>query len=118
MDMPTFADRIATRFGTDEPGGDTRSAVLPRQSRGGPDRLCCCAGGQGDTSDATVVRAAKALGFSGLEDLWRTLADERRSPLSSCRTVENTLGEVGDDLFAAFAMTLDIHLRSLEALRH
>jgi DNA-binding MurR/RpiR family transcriptional regulator len=70
-----------------------------------------------DTSDATVVRTAKALGFSGLEDLRRTLADELRSSLSPAERLTKTLGEVGDDLSAAFAVTLDIHLQSLEALR-
>ncbi len=70
-----------------------------------------------ETSDATVVRAAKALGFSGLDDLRRSLAGELRSSLSPAERLTRTLGEVGDSLSAAFELTLDIHLRSLESLR-
>ncbi len=69
------------------------------------------------TSDATVVRATKALGFSGLEDLRRTLADELRGSLSPAERLTRTLGEIGSSLSAAFEMTLAIHLRSLESLR-
>jgi DNA-binding MurR/RpiR family transcriptional regulator len=70
-----------------------------------------------ETSDATVVRATRALGFSGLDDLRRTLADELRASLSPAERLTRTLGEVGDDLAAAFEVTLDIHLRALESLR-
>ena len=69
------------------------------------------------TSDATVVRAAKALGFSGLDDLRRRLADELRNSLTPAERLQRTLGEVGNSLSAAFEVTLDIHLRSLESLR-
>ena len=69
------------------------------------------------TIDATVVRATKSLGFSGLEELRRTLAGELRNSSSPAERLTRTLGEVGDNLSAAFEMTLDIHLRSLESLR-
>lgn len=59
----------------------------------------------------------KALGFSGLDDLRRTLADELRSSLSPAERLTRTLGEVGASLSAAFDMTLEIHLQSLESLR-
>src|SRR6516164_6482546 len=69
------------------------------------------------TSDATVVRATKALGFTGLEELRRTLAIELRNSSSPVERLTRTLEEVGTNLFAAFEMTLDIHLRSLDSLR-
>lgn len=72
---------------------------------------------QAGTSDATVVRTAKALGFSGMEDLRRTLARELRENLSPASRVAHTLSEVGDDLASALDMTLDIHQKSLEGLR-
>jgi len=72
---------------------------------------------QAGTSDATVVRTAKALGFSGMEDLRRTLARELRENLSPAGRVAHTLSEVGDDLEAAFDVTLGIHQMSLEGLR-
>ena len=62
------------------------------------------------------MRATRALGFSGLDDLRRTLADELRASLSPAERLTRTLGEV-DNLSAAFEVTLDIHLRSLEGLR-
>ena len=69
------------------------------------------------TSDATVIRTAKALGFSGLDELRRTLAAELRDNLSPATRLTRTLSEVGDDLEAAFRVTLDIHQRALESLR-
>jgi DNA-binding MurR/RpiR family transcriptional regulator len=69
------------------------------------------------TSDATVVRAAKALGFAGLDDLRRALADEIRTSLSPAERLTRTLSEVGGDLSVAFETTLDIHLRSIEGIR-
>lgn len=70
-----------------------------------------------ETSDATVVRTARTLGYSGLEELRRTLADELRNTISPAERLTRTLGEVGGSLAAAFDLTLDIHLRSLESLR-
>lgn len=70
-----------------------------------------------ETSDATVVRATKALGFSGLDDLRRTLVDELRQSLSPGDRLTRTLGQVGASVSAAFEMTLRIHLESLETLR-
>lgn len=69
------------------------------------------------TSDATVVRATKALGFSGLDDLRRTLVTELRGALSPADRLTRTLGEIGDDLYSAFQTTLTIQLQSLEELR-
>jgi DNA-binding MurR/RpiR family transcriptional regulator len=70
-----------------------------------------------ETSDATVVRTARTLGYSGLEELRRMLADELRNTISPAERLTRTLGEVGGSLAAAFDLTLDIHLRSLESLR-
>lgn len=69
------------------------------------------------TSDATVIRTARALGFAGMEELRRTLAEELRENLSPASRLARTLGEVGDDLAAAFDATLDIHQKALEDLR-
>ena len=69
------------------------------------------------TSDATVIRTAKALGFSGMEELRRTLAAELRENLSPAARLASTLGEVGDDLQTAFNVTLNIHQKAIEDLR-
>ncbi len=69
------------------------------------------------TSDATVVRATKALGYSGMDELRRALVDELRTSLSPAARLARTLGETGDDLASALQGTLETHLNSLEALR-
>jgi DNA-binding MurR/RpiR family transcriptional regulator len=68
------------------------------------------------TSDATVLRTAKSLGFASLEELRRSLASELRRSLSPADRLAKTLEEVGDDLQAAFAVALDIHAKALENL--
>ncbi len=72
---------------------------------------------QTGTSDATVVRTVKALGFAGMEELRRTLARELRENLSPASRMVRTLSEVGDNLETALDVTLDIHQKSLEDLR-
>lgn len=69
------------------------------------------------TSDATVIRTAKALGFAGMDELRRSLAEELRGNLSPASRLARTLGQVGDDLAAALDVTLDIHQKALEDLR-
>jgi DNA-binding MurR/RpiR family transcriptional regulator len=115
--VPTFEERVAERFAQMSPAEQrvvrffqgNREEVLIASAAA----LAAKAG----TSDATVVRATKALGFSGLEDLRRTLADELRSSLSPADRLMRTLGEVGSGPAAAFEMTLNIHMHSLEGLR-
>lgn len=72
---------------------------------------------QAGSSDATVVRTAKALGFSGLEDMRRTLAREIRDGISPASRMARTIREVGNDLDSALQVTLDINQNSLEELR-
>jgi len=72
---------------------------------------------QAGASDATVVRTAKALGFSGLEDLRRTLAQEIRDTASPARRMARTINEVGSDLDLALSVTLDINTNALKAVR-
>lgn len=72
---------------------------------------------QTGTSDATVIRTAKALGFAGMTGLRRALALELRQGLSPADRLARTLSETGDDLGRAFEVTLEIHRNSLERLR-
>jgi DNA-binding MurR/RpiR family transcriptional regulator len=69
------------------------------------------------TSDATVVRTAKRLGFDGLDALRRALADELRQDLSPAGRVARAVRDVGDP-DTAFASTLDLHAEAISALRH
>lgn len=114
---PSFEQRVAERFGRMSRAEqrvvrffqDNREEVLIASA--------AALAAKAETSDATVVRAAKALGFAGLEHLRRTLADELRHSLSPAERLTRTLGEVGDSLSAAFEVTLDLHSRALDSLR-
>jgi DNA-binding MurR/RpiR family transcriptional regulator len=67
------------------------------------------------TSDATVIRAVKALGYSGLDALRQDLAAELRRNLSPASRLARTLGEM--EPHSAFSATIDIHVNALEDLR-
>ena len=115
--MPSFEERVADRL----PGMSPAEQRVARYFQGNREEVLIASAAalaaKAETSGATVVRTARALGFSGLDDLRRTLADELRTSLSPAERLTRTLGEAGDDLAAAFEMTLDIHLHSLESLR-
>jgi DNA-binding MurR/RpiR family transcriptional regulator len=114
---PTFDARVAEHFGQMSPA-EQRVARYFQENR--EEVLIASAAAlaaKAETSDATVVRATRALGFSGLEELRRTLAGELRRSLSPAARLSRTLGDVGGNLFAAFERTMELHLRSLESLR-
>jgi DNA-binding MurR/RpiR family transcriptional regulator len=69
------------------------------------------------TSDATVVRTTKTLGFNGMEELRQTLAAELKQAVSISGRLSETLRKVGDDPTTAFNMALDIHANSIDKLR-
>jgi len=69
------------------------------------------------TSDATVLRTAKSLGFTGIEELRRTLAIELKGNISPAGRLARTLSEVDEDPLSALNVTLDIHQKSLDDLR-
>jgi DNA-binding MurR/RpiR family transcriptional regulator len=69
------------------------------------------------TSDATVIRASQALGYTGLDDLRRQLADELRMSLSPAARMARTLGAVQIKGASVLDVMIDIHVRALEAMR-
>jgi DNA-binding MurR/RpiR family transcriptional regulator len=69
-------------------------------------------------SDATVVRTARSLGFSGLSDLREAaLADLTNNAASPSGRLKRTLEEAGDDAVSALRHTLATHEESLGLLR-
>jgi DNA-binding MurR/RpiR family transcriptional regulator len=115
--VPSFDERVAERFERMSPA-EQRVVRFFQENR--EEVLIASAAtlaGKAETSDATIVRATKALGFSGLDELRRTLADELRTSLSPAERLTRTLSEVGNSLSAAFQTTIEIHLQSLESLR-
>ena len=68
------------------------------------------------TSDATVIRTAKALGFSGLDELRRLLVAELRASLSPAARLTRTLGSVQEGA-TPLSLTVKVHLQALERLQ-
>ncbi len=68
------------------------------------------------TSDATVVRAVKALGYAGMGALRQALASELRDDLSLPSRMVRTLGEVGEAPDGSFSLTIQRHQQALERL--
>jgi DNA-binding MurR/RpiR family transcriptional regulator len=113
----TFEDRVNTCLGQISPA-EQRVARYFQENR--EQVLIASASAlakQAGTSDATVVRTAKSLGFTGMDELRRTLATELRENLSPASRLARILDEVSDDPASALNMTLDIHQKSLEDLR-
>lgn len=113
----TLAQRLAARFGNlgraEERAArfflENREETLVASAQELAERI--------GISDATVIRTAKALGFAGMDELRRALADELRSSLSPAARMVRTLGEAGDKPESALQQTVDIHQHALEALR-
>lgn len=68
-------------------------------------------------SDATVVRTAQSLGFSGLSDLRQALLAEITGSPSPSKRLALTLGESGDSAAAALRHVVDIHESALAVLK-
>jgi len=69
------------------------------------------------TSDATIVRTSRRLGFAGLAELRACVASDLKANLSPADRLEKTLGEFSGDLQRAFERTLEVQLESLAAIR-
>ncbi len=72
---------------------------------------------QAGTSDATVIRTAKSLGFAGLDELRRVLASEMRENATPAARMARTINTAGDANETALTQTLDINQSALESLR-
>lgn len=117
MSFASFDDRVAFHLDKMSPA-EQRVARLMMVAR--EEVLVASAASlaeKAETSDATVVRTVKTLGFSGMEQLRRLLADELKQTLNIASRLTETLRDVGDDLQAAFNRTLDIHRDAIEGLR-
>ncbi len=69
------------------------------------------------TSDATVIRAVQALGYGGMADLRKRLAEELREVRTLAARMARTLDDVGRAPEGILERTLQQHLRALEQLR-
>lgn len=69
------------------------------------------------TSDATVVRAVQALGFSGLQDLRQQLAASYSQSSTPVDNLKRTLAETSENVEVALDGILEVYATGLEALR-
>jgi DNA-binding MurR/RpiR family transcriptional regulator len=109
----TYAERVAER-GDELAPAERRVAELLLEA--GPEATLLSAAtlaAQLGTSDATIVRTAKALGYSGLAELRRALAAYGDNPLLSERLRRTLEQSPGDDLFSS---AIHNHFTAVESL--
>ena len=108
-----FGDRVAARRPSLSPAerrvADHFLALGPRATVLSAAALAAEVG----TSDATVVRTAKALGYTGLAELRHALAEARDNPAPGER-LRRTLDHISAD--HVMSTTLDDHLAGLDEL--
>jgi DNA-binding MurR/RpiR family transcriptional regulator len=68
------------------------------------------------TSDATVIRTARRLGFSGLDPLRRALIGDMQRDLTLADRLDNSLDRVGSSSAAALNQTVQVLRASLDGL--
>ncbi len=68
------------------------------------------------TSDATVIRTVKALGFERIEALRRDIANDLRTGPSQASRLERTVSEIAASEAGTLAATLAIHRSALDEL--
>ena len=69
------------------------------------------------TSNATVVRVTRALGYNGMADFRQQLAAELNTNLSQAARLGRTLNEIGETPQSILESVLDIHQSALDSLR-
>jgi DNA-binding MurR/RpiR family transcriptional regulator len=113
----TFTDRLTARFAQISPAEQRVAAYFQDHREDALILSASAIASQVGTSDATVVRTAKALGYSGLEALRKALAQEIRETASAASRMARTISEVGRNPQSAFNTTLEITRAALEDLR-
>lgn len=114
---PIFDERVAIQLGQMS-GAMQRVALLFQDNRAEVlYQSAASLAARASTSDATVIRTVRALGFAGLDDLRRALAAEMKAGPSTAERLADTLKEIDGGLDAAFSATLDLHVRSINRLR-
>jgi DNA-binding MurR/RpiR family transcriptional regulator len=115
--VATFDERISSKIGGLSPA-EQRVARFFQENRAEVLHASAASlSAKMKTSDATVIRTTRSLGFKGLDDLREVLAAEFGQGPTMTGRLSETLREVGNDPTTAFQATLDIHVRSIENLR-
>jgi DNA-binding MurR/RpiR family transcriptional regulator len=112
----TLDDRIAERFADMSPAEQRVARFFQYHREEVLMASATAMASKAKTSDATVVRAARGLGYSGLDGLRRALAQEMRENLSPADRLTRTLDVVGSSAATALRTTIDMHLECLQSL--
>ncbi len=116
MDKASFSDRLNSTLGGLTPG-ERRVADYLLENREAAIIASAADLAQSiGTSDATIIRTARRLGFSGLDDLRRALASDLRRDLSLSDRLENSLDRVAGAPGSALSQTLAVVRRTLDAV--
>jgi DNA-binding MurR/RpiR family transcriptional regulator len=112
---PTLQERVAARIGsltaTERRIAEYLSEHPQEAAFSSAEELGRATG----TSDASVVRTAKALGFDGLPGLKRSLQGHLESLLTPARRLSKSLKTLGDGPEAVLSATLRDHIERLQA---
>ena len=63
-----------------------------------------------ETSDATIIRTAKRLGFNNLDALRKSIAEELRNVISPADRLDKTINGVGGNLHRVFESVMLLHM--------
>jgi DNA-binding MurR/RpiR family transcriptional regulator len=115
--LDSFQSRVAAVRGTLAPAGRRVAQFIDQN------RLTVLASSAAEmaasigTSDATIVRTVQALGFSGLDDLRRTLIAGIEGQSRAVNGLRRTLADVGPDAAHAIDVVMEVHREGLAALQ-
>jgi DNA-binding MurR/RpiR family transcriptional regulator len=112
----TFNDLLATRLEHISPAEQTVARFIQENREEVLIASASSLAKQTGTSDATVVRTVKALGFTGLEELRRTLVQELREHVSPASRMARTIDAVGNDVASVLKQTVEINQNALVGL--
>ena len=113
-----FAARLAERGAALPPAGRRAMAFVDQNRTAALAASAMEIAAESGTSDATVVRAAQALGFAGMADLKQALLAAMAPAASTLEDdMSRTLEEVGESAANAIDLVLSTHAQALEVLR-
>ncbi|MEO8714562.1 MAG: MurR/RpiR family transcriptional regulator [Acetobacteraceae bacterium] len=116
-DSDLFAQRLATRGASLPRAGRRVAHFIDRNRAAALASSAMDLAASTGTSDATVIRAAQALGFAGLGDLKQALVASIANPSTPADDMRRTLDDVGESTSRAVDVVLEAHHEAMQSLR-
>jgi len=116
MNTPSFSDRLIGAMAGLTPGERRVTDYLVQNREAAIIASAADLARAIGTSDATIIRTARRLGFGGLDDLRRALAGDLKRDLSLSDRLENSLLQTGGGAGAALAQTISVVRATLDAV--